>query len=92
MAAPNLTSGERLNVYRAIFLLNRSFHFIDQRLHDLENIGSFNPRKLEELRGLAQEVQLDINNRLIEELHTAERSDWHHFGTIRVAREKRFHR
>src|SRR5262249_48339277 len=35
MAAPKFTSRERLDVYRRIFLLNRSFHFIVLRLQEL---------------------------------------------------------
>jgi hypothetical protein len=89
MAVPNLSSGERQDLYRSLFLINRSFHFIVQRISDLENAKKLKTQHFEELRGLAQEVQLHINNRLLEEMHTVERADWYGFGRIRKAMEKR---
>ena len=89
MADPNLNSGERASVYRTLFFINRNFHSIVRRLLDLENGQKLNAQHFEELRGLAQEVQLQINNRLIEEIHTVERADWYHFGAIRTAIDKR---
>ena len=76
-------------MYQALFLINRSFHFIVQRLHDLENSHKLSQQHFAELRGLTQEVQRHIDNRLIEEIHTVERADWYHLGEIRTAMEKR---
>jgi hypothetical protein len=89
MAVPNLSSGERQELYRSLFLINRSFHFIVQRISDLENAKKLNTQHFRELRGLAQEVQLHINNRLLEEVHTVERADWYGFGEARNKMENR---
>ena len=68
MAAPRLTSSERAKVYRLLFLLNRSFNLIVLRLDELGQTGLFTSRDLREMRGLTQEVQLEINTTLLEPL------------------------
>jgi hypothetical protein len=87
MAAPKFTSRERLDVYRGIFLLNRSFHYIVQRLDGLAVL--FRPQDLKDMRGLAQEIQLEINTLLLDRLHSTEERDWAEFGKVRNALEKR---
>jgi hypothetical protein len=89
MAAPRLTSSERAEVYRLLFLLNRSFDLIVQRLDELGQTGLFTSRDLREMRGLAQEVQLEINTTLLEPLESVEQDDWGTFGRVRIAMEKR---
>lgn len=92
MADPNLTSGERVNVYRRIFLLNRSFHFITRHLEALDQAGIFKPRDIKEMLGLTQEVQMEINNVLLDPLSSSEADDWAQFGKVRIAMEKRLKR
>ena len=89
MAAPRLTSGERAEVYRLIFLLNRSFDLIVRRLDRLGQTGLFNARDLREMRGLAQEVQLEINTAMLNPLQSTEQNDHAQFGKVRIAMEKR---
>src|SRR5215469_12006595 len=89
MAKTHLTSGERLQVYQALFQLNRSFYFIVLRLIELRSFKTFNPKRLAELRGLTQEMQVEINSYLAERLHTIENEDWGSFGKVRVQRDKR---
>jgi hypothetical protein len=89
MAAPNLTSGERQDVYRLMFLLNRSFHFIVQRLEDLGRTRILNSRDLRDMLGLTQEVQLGINTAVLDTLDSVENDDWAQFGKVRIALEKR---
>src|SRR5258708_28133339 len=89
MAAPRLTSSERAKVYRRIFLLNRSFDLIVQRLDELNQTGLFTSRDLREMRGLTQEVQLEINTELLNSFDPVENNDWAHFGKVRIAMEKR---
>jgi hypothetical protein len=84
---PELTSGERRDVYLRIFLLNRSFHSIVQRLDELKQFLS--SQDLRDMRGLAQEVQMEINTLLLERLSSIEDNDWAHFGKVRTALEKR---
>lgn len=89
MAAPRLTSSERAEVYRLLFLLNRSFDLIVQRLDELGQTGLFSSRDLREMRGLTQEVQLEINTLLLGPLDSLEHDDWGTFGRVRTAIEKR---
>jgi hypothetical protein len=87
MAAPNFTSGERMAVYRSMFLLNRSFHLALQRLDELADLLS--PQALKDMRGLTQEVQLEINTLLLDRLPSLEEDDFAQFGKVRTAMEKR---
>jgi hypothetical protein len=89
MATPNVTSGERLELYQSLFLINRSFHRIVQRIEELEKSKKLKTIHFKELRGLAQEVQLHINNQIIQELQTVESAEWFRFGRVRTAMEKR---
>ncbi|HLJ25404.1 MAG TPA: hypothetical protein VKY85_01720 [Candidatus Angelobacter sp.] len=89
MAESNLNSGERDQVYQALFLLNRSFHLIVQRLEELDKTGIFDSQHLKQLRGLTQELQADVNNHLLEKLHFVEREDCYHFSKVRIARDHR---
>lgn len=87
--AARLTSRERAELYRQIFLLNRSFDSIVQRLYDLAQTRIFKVRDIREMRGLAQEVQLEINTTLLGPLESLEHDDWGEFGKVRIAMEKR---
>lgn len=82
-----MTSGERQDVYRQMFLLNHSFHFIVQRLDELA--GLLGRQNLKDMRGLTQEVQLEINHLVLGSLESIEERDWAQFGKIRVAMERR---
>lgn len=88
MAKTHLTSGERLQVYDAVFQVNQHFHLIVCRLFELDRLKTFNPVILAELRTLTQEMQLEINHHLLERLGEVETADWHSFGKVRVQREK----
>jgi hypothetical protein len=89
MTAPQFTSRERMEVYRRIFLLNRSFHLIVQRLEELGKTSILNTRDLRDMLGLTQEVQLEINTGLLNQLDSIENDDWAQFGKVRIALEKR---
>lgn len=87
MASPTFNSQQRMDIYRRIFLLNRSFHFIVERLDELKNLLS--PQDLKDLRGITQEIQLGINTALLDSLNSSENDDWAQFGKVRLAMEKR---
>jgi hypothetical protein len=89
VATPLFTSAERQDIYRLIFLLNRSFHYAVQRLEELGKSGILNARDLRDMIGLTQEVQTEINGILLHPLESAEMSDWNHFGKVRNAMERR---
>jgi hypothetical protein len=83
------TSSERINVYCLMFLLNRSFHFIVQRLGELGKASVLNSRDLKDMLGLTQEAQLEINITVLNTLETLESNDHARFGKVRSAMEKR---
>jgi hypothetical protein len=72
-----------------MFLLNRSFHFIVQRLEELGKTNIINARDLKDALGLTQEVQLGINTAVLDTLDSIENDDWAQFGKVRIALEKR---
>jgi hypothetical protein len=84
-----LNSRDRADVYRHLFLLNGSFALIVQLLDELAQSRIFKARYVREMRGLAQEVQLEINTVLLNPLESVELNDWARFGEIRKAMEKR---
>lgn len=87
MADVNFTSEERMDIYRRLFLLNRSFHLIVVRLEELKPL--FTAQDLKDMRGMTQEIQLGINTALLDSLDSAENDDWAQFGKVRLAMEKR---
>jgi hypothetical protein len=89
MAAIQFTSGERQDVYRLIFLLNRSFHFIVQRLEELGKTGIISALDLKDYLGITQETQLGINTAVLNILDPVENDDHAQFGKVRTAMEKR---
>src|SRR5215469_859002 len=89
MAESHLTSGERLRVYEALFLLNRSYHLITRRLSDLDETRIFSAQKLRELRGLTRELQTEVNHYFVGNLEGIESRDWFRFGKVRIARDHR---
>jgi hypothetical protein len=87
MADVNFTSEERMDIYRRLFLLNRSFHLIVMRLDELKPL--FTAQDLKDMRGMTQEIQLGINTALLNSLDSTENDDWAQFGKVRMAMEKR---
>jgi hypothetical protein len=84
---PQLTSGERQDVYRRLFQLNHYFNGIVLRLDELKQFLS--SQDLRDMLGLTQEVQMEINTLLLERLGSIEDNDWATFGKVRIALEKR---
>jgi hypothetical protein len=92
LADIQFTSGQRQDAYRLLFLLNRSFNLIVQRLEEVNKCGMGNPKHIKEMAGLTQEVQLEINTLLLDRLHSTEERDWAQFGKVRSRMEKRLGR
>jgi hypothetical protein len=88
LADPNFNSAERMDIYRSMFLLNRGFHFIVQRL---EHVGKImmKDRDLRDMLGMTQEIQLEINTLVLNNLDSVENNDWAEFGKVLIALEKR---
>lgn len=87
MAAPHFNSAERMDVYRSMFLLNRSFHLIVLRLDEVKHLMS--KQDLKDMIGLTQEVQLEINTAVLNTLESVENGDHAAFGKVRIALERR---
>ena len=92
MSSLKLNSRERQDVYRRLFLLNRSFGSIVQLLDELAQTPIFPARDLREMRGHAQQIQLEINSKLLPPLESAEQADHVQFGKVRTANGKEAHR
>jgi len=88
MGAPRLASRERAEVYRLIFLMNRSFDFIVQHLDALQKTGLFPSRVAKLFPSFTQELQAEFNQEFLENLHQSELDDWGHFGKARQKYEK----
>ena len=87
MAAPYFNSAERADIYRAMFLLNRGFYLILLRLDQIQHL--LTTQDLKDMRGLTQDVQLEINTAVLNTLHSIESDDHAQFGKVRTALEKR---
>ena len=88
MASPRLTSREREEVYRLLFLLNRSFDFIVQHLDTLQKTGLPKSKVAKLFSRFAQELQTEFNQQFLEDLHQIELDDWGEYGKARQKYEK----
>ncbi|MBZ5489657.1 MAG: hypothetical protein LAO76_01840 [Acidobacteriia bacterium] len=88
MASPKLTSRERAEVYRLIFLLNRSFDFIVQHLDAIQKTGLFKSKVAKLYPRFTQELQAEFNQQVLEDLHQIELDDWNEYGKSRQKYEK----
>jgi hypothetical protein len=79
---------QKAEVYETLSSLNLAFAGIVQHLQKLQRIGPFKPKSAKLLSGLAQELQAEINQEFLEDLHQLELDDWNRFGKVRQAREK----
>jgi len=79
---------QKAEVYQTLSSLNLAFAGIVQHLQKLQRIGPFKPKSIKLFSGLAQELQAEINQDFLEDLHQLELDDWNRFGKIRDARDK----
>ncbi len=84
----NFDVNRKAGVYETLSSLNTAFAGIVQDLQKLQRIGPFKPKSAKLLSGLAQELQAEINQDFLEDLHQLELDDWNRFGKIRDARDK----
>ena len=85
----NLDVTKKLHVYHLLYRLNLSFAAIVRRCREFQQTRRFNFSDLTVYQGLAQELQADINQSLLETLHQDELDDWARFGKVSAALEKR---
>ena len=79
---------QKAGVYETLSSLNTAFAGIVQHLQTLQKLGTFKPKSVKLLSGLAQELQAEINQDFLEDLHQLELDDWNRFGKVRQARDK----
>ena len=79
---------EKAGVYETLSSLNTAFAGIVQDLQKLQRTGSFKTKSAKLFSSLAQELQAEINQDFLEDLHQMELDDWNRFGKIRGARDK----
>jgi len=79
---------EKAEIYETLSSLNRAFAGIVQHLQKLERSGPFKPKSAKLFSGLTQELQAEINQDFLEDLHQLELDDWNRYGKVRDARDK----
>jgi hypothetical protein len=87
MAAIEVT--KKLLIYHTLYRLNLSFLNIVRRCATLQEAGVFSMKDTRLYQGLTQELQSEINQFVLEDMHSTELNDWARFGKIRQAEEKR---
>lgn len=79
---------QKTEVYETLSSLNRAFAGIVQHLEKLQRSGPFKPKSAKLFCGLTQELQSEINQDFLEDLHQLELDDWNRYGKVRDARDK----
>ncbi len=87
MAAIDVT--KKLLIYHTLYRLNLSFSNIVTHCRTLQEAGVFTAKSTRLFQGYAQELQAEMNQELLETMHSIELDDWGRFGKIRQAEEKR---
>jgi hypothetical protein len=87
MAAPEVT--KKLLIYHTLYRLNLSFTNIVNHCDTLQEAGIFTPKFEKIFQGYTQELQAEMNEEVLEIMHSTELDDWGRFGKIRQAEEKR---
>jgi hypothetical protein len=86
MAIQDVT--QKTEIYHTLYLLNLSFSRIVAHCQTLQKTGPFKSKSAKLFSGLAQELQAEINQEFLEDLHQLELDDWNRYGKVRQAREK----
>jgi len=86
MAIQDVT--QKTEIYHTLYLLNLSFSRIVAHCQTLQKTSPFKPESAKLFSGLAQELQAEINQDFLEDLHQIELDDWNRYGKVRQAREK----
>jgi hypothetical protein len=79
---------KKSHVYHILYRINLSFSSIVGHCRALQETGSLTAKSSRIFQGYAQELQSDINQRLLEKLRDGELADWARFGKVRQAQEK----
>lgn len=88
MAVLDFNADQKYRAYHVLACLNRSFRNVFVNLGELQKTGILNAKQLSTFRGIAQEMQADVNYHSLGTLHMVEERDWGRFGQIRLDRDK----
>ena len=83
-----LDGTQKADIYETLSSLNMAFAGIIQHLQTLQRTGPFKPKSSKLFSSLTQELQAEINQDFLEDLHQLELDDWNRFGKVRDARDK----
>ena|ERR1044071_5336111 len=87
MAAIDVT--KKLHIYHTLYRLNLSFSNIVTHCRILQEAGILTSKDARLFQGYAQELQAEINQELLDTMHSTELDDWGRFGKVRQVEEKR---
>lgn len=79
---------QKADIYETLSSLNIAFAGIVQHLQKLQRTTILKPKSAKLFSGLTQELQAEINQDVLEDLHQLELDDWNRFGKVRDARDK----
>jgi hypothetical protein len=85
MAATDVT--KKLLIYHTLYRLNLSFSNIVAYCRTLQEAGVFTAKSIRLFQGYAQELQAEMNQELLETMHSIELDDWGRFGKMRKQRK-----
>jgi hypothetical protein len=78
----------KVEIYRLLYRLNRSFTFVVEHLKELEPMRMIAAKDMKMFQASVQELQSEINDMVLDSLQPIEMHDSARFDRIRAAREK----
>jgi hypothetical protein len=87
MPATKFSSEEKLHAYAVLARVNHSFRNVVDNLQNLQESVAFDPAELKLFRGLTQELQAQLNHKLLSTLMQIEEKHAFEFGKMRIAME-----
>jgi len=84
----NFDVNRKAGVYETLSSLNTAFAGIVQHLNTLQRTGLFKSKTAKLFPDFSQELQAEINQEFLEELHSLELDDWGRYGKAREKWEK----
>lgn len=87
MAASDVT--QKAEIYHTLSQINSAFAAIVGYYDVLQQAGVITSASTLEYQGFVQEVQAEFNQDFLLDWHETEMEDWHEFGKVRQAQEKR---
>ncbi len=79
---------EKAGIYETLSSLNTAFAGVVQHLHTLQKTGLFKSKAAKLFPSFTQELQAEINQEFLEDLHQLELEDWAQYGKARQRWEK----